>query len=138
MAIQYRPLFRRLIVFTTPKIERRTKSGLYVPNSRRGTFSSLMRAWVFSAGNKCHTPWQRGQCVVAQDMFEFEEFPHQIWEQYHDDPAFAELKKFSVKYEAVVSTQILMEASILAVDDDFNAEADEALIKTKNYQHYVG
>lgn len=138
MEYKYRPLFRRLIVFTTPRIEKRTKSGLYIPNSKRGTFGSLMRAWVVAASDKCHTSWQLGQCLLVQDMFEFDDFPHDLWETFKDKIEFSELAKFSKHFEATVTTQILMEDSVLAVEDAFSTDTCEELIKTKNYQHFVG
>lgn len=137
--MRYRPLFSRLIVFTTPVIERRGSSGLYVPNGRRGTYSSLMRAWVAFPSRKLEGEYKPGQVVIAQDAFEFEPLPahHNQWPVMQHLPEFASLKRFAEKYEAQVEMSLMFASSVLAIEDDFDAETSEPIIETKNWAHFV-
>jgi hypothetical protein len=137
--MRYRPLFHRLIVFTTPVIERRSASGLYVPNGRRGTYSSLMRAWVAFPSRKLENEYKPGQVVIAQDAFEFEPLPpaHNQWPVMQEQPEFAQLKLFSEKFSAQVEMSLMFASSILAIEDDFDAHTCSPVIETRNYQHFV-
>jgi hypothetical protein len=92
---------------------------------------------VCNPSNRLKEKYKPGELVIVQDSFEFEEFPHSLWEFHRENPVFSELKKFSEYWEAPVETSLLMENSIIATEDNFDAIKSEPLLVAKNYAHFV-
>lgn len=68
-------------------------------------------------GPHCVTPFPKGQEVYVHDGFEIETSGMNLWEKYRDDPAFRVLKDYVDSVDGEVSTDILTEDSIIAIED---------------------
>lgn len=110
----FKPLFRRLLVFTMPIRRKLEGSSLYLGHEKRGTFSTSQEAWVIAASDKCKTKWTRGTKVWVADGFEFDDFPHQIWDECEDEAVFCDLRSMQQAVDGVVVTSVITEDSILA------------------------
>lgn len=111
-----KPLRRRMFVFAVRERSRlRTKSGLYVPDSNRGTLTRAEDVWVLNSASDCYLgPWKKGQHLLISDGFELEPVDLKLWEKHMNDEEFAFVKKFTEEVEGKVHTCIVHEDSILA------------------------
>lgn len=110
-----KPLKRRMFVFAVRERSRlRTKSGLYVPDSNRGTLTRAEDIWVLNSASDCRTAWKKGQHLLISDGFELEPVDLELWDKYKDEPEFAFIKSFSEEVLGKVHTCVVHEDSILA------------------------
>lgn len=92
-------------------------NGLYQPNSKRGTFSQCQEAWVISQGKDVQHDFRVGQKVYVADAFELEPTNLDLWDAFSDDARFQELRSYVESVEGDVEAQIVMEDSILAIEE---------------------
>lgn len=104
-------------MFTLPVKRKLQGSTLYRPNARRYTFSTSQEAWIVFHAAKCKTQWTRGQKILAADAFEFEPTGLDLWDEWKDEPEFAELRALAQEMDADVRTDWMPEDSALAVED---------------------
>ena len=114
----YNPTQKRLLVFTMPIRRRDAKTGLYTPRPRRGSMSRVGECWIYAVGPGVVYPFKRGQKAYTQDGFEFEKVNvDNEWEKCRDLKEFADLKKLQDDLDGDVQMEIVVESSILAVED---------------------
>lgn len=110
-----KPIGRRIFVFVVRERQRmRSKSGLYVPNSSRGSLTRAEDVWVMNYANSCWMDWRKGQHLLIADGWELDSVDHNQWEECKDDPVFSYLKKFANDVEGKVTTASIHEGSVLA------------------------
>ena len=108
------PLKRRIFCFAVRERSRLiTKSGLYIPESKRGMNTRAEDLWVLSGASDCLGKWHRGMHVIVSDGFELEPVNLELWDKYRYDPEFEYLLKFSERCEGKVTTCIIHEDSVL-------------------------
>ena len=109
-----RPLFRRMFVFAVRERSRmKTHSGLFLPNSSRGSLTRAEDIWVLAPANDCRSVWTKGQHLLISDGFELEPVQLDFWEEHQNDPEFASLKKYAEDVGGKVICTITNEDSIL-------------------------
>ncbi len=112
---QVRALRNRLIVFSVP-VRRKTKNGLYVYNSKRAQYFGGEDVWVISAGDRVHEEALKpGARAMVNDGMELEPSDLELWNDFKDNPLFAELKAYVEEVDGEVRTQIITEDSVIAV-----------------------
>lgn len=116
-----RPMFTRLVVFSVPE-RAKLLNGLYKGNSNRHAFSRAEEIWVVAKGKDVREDFKRGDHAWLNDSFELEPSDLDLWDEYKDLPEFAELKAFVEQVEGRVRTQIVIEDSILVLDNDYEIE----------------
>lgn len=109
-----KPLGRRLIVFQVSEVKKRSNSGLYLGNSKRGSLSRVQDLWVITHSEKCKHKWQKGDHYLVSDGMELEPYDLKLWEDLQLDPAFQELREVVRATEGRVETKLVSEASLLA------------------------
>lgn len=113
-ALHWKPLKRRLFVFSVPEREKFDGSVLYRPNSRYRSLEFIQDCWICGIGFECRYPWQIGQHILIEDGLELEPVDLDLWETYKDMPEFAGLKSLVDRVGGKVETSIVSEASVLA------------------------
>jgi hypothetical protein len=118
----YMPLGSRYIVFSVPIRRKIPGSGLYKGNPKRYAFNRAEEIWILASGVECHEQLKPGTHCWLNDAFELEPTDLNLWDKFKDDPNFKRLKDFVDSVDGDVKTSIVSEVSLLAVDDDYEAE----------------
>jgi hypothetical protein len=109
-----KPLHKRLFVFAVRERSRlMNSSGLYVPNSSRGSLTRAEDVWVLSSAADCRHSWKKGQHLLISDGFELEPVDFKFWDKHRDDEEFAFLKDFADKCDGRVHTTVVHEDSVI-------------------------
>ncbi len=111
---QVRALRKKIVVFSMP-IRRKTKSGLYIYNTRRDALFHAEDIWIVSVGPSVRETIRPGQKGLISDGMELELSDLDMWEALKDNPLFAELKALQDEVDGEVRTQIITEDSLIAV-----------------------
>lgn len=115
--IKARPLFARIIVFSVPVQRKLENSLLFQPNTRRGTFASCQPVWIVATGPDVVSKLGIGLKGFINDNFELEPSDLDLWEDLQHDERFSKLKEFVDRVDGEVTTQVIHEDSLLAIDD---------------------
>ena len=114
----YNPTQKRLLVFTMPIRRKDANTKLYMPKVRRGSMSRAGECWIYAVGPNVVYPFKRGQKAYTMDGFEFEQVPLDgEWEKCMHLEEFKDLKQLQEDLDGDVHMNIVVERSILAVED---------------------
>ena len=113
---KYKPIKSRIIGFVIEKIAKRS-SGLYMPNFRRGMFSSVQPFVILDVGPSSTLEYKKGDIILIQDQFELISHDLGLWEYYKDQPEFSKLRECEDEFEAQIKTSIILESSVIGYYD---------------------
>lgn len=112
-----KPMFRRLFVFSITRASKYKGSSLFKTKENDGFLSTAQPAWVVSAADDCKFwNFKRGEKVWVHDGFELTDTNLDLWSEYANDPAFTQMAKEVEDCGGTVSTMVVSEGSVLAVE----------------------
>jgi hypothetical protein len=121
---QVKPLKNRIIVFSVP-VRRKLASGLYKGNARRSAFNRAEEVWIVAYGPECKDKYLVGSHGWIDDSFQLEPTDLDLWDKMADMPEFCHLKSFVQSVDGDVLTSIILEDSLLCIDDDYEIATKE-------------
>lgn len=93
----------------------KTDAGIYVAKPGIGSnYTGTERIFILFTNEKNELCLEKGDECYVSDGFELEQTKN-IWDEFQDDPAFAELKQQVEKYDAKPVTVVCNERSLLGV-----------------------
>lgn len=122
MASLPRPRNRRLLVFQVPE-RRRLKSGLYVGNAVRGSYSRVEDIWILNWASDCIGRWEIGMHGIVSSAFELEPTEFKLWDDFKW--LVPECVEFVDECDGDVMSKLVHEESILAIYDKVNETKGE-------------
>jgi hypothetical protein len=121
----YKPLMNRIIVFSVPVRRRLEGSVLFKGNARRSAFNRAEEVWVVACGQLCKEQIPMGSHGWIDDSFQLDPTDLSIWDDLKDRPEFSRLKDFVHSVDGDVQVSIILEGSLLALDDDYEISTAE-------------
>ncbi len=123
-----KPLKNRIIVFSVPIRRRLENSILFKGNPRRSAYNRAEEVWVIACGQECKEQFTLGQHGWIDDSFQLEPTDLDLWDQMQDHPDLVKLKTFVQSVDGDVLTSIILEDSLLCIDDDYEILTQEKLM----------
>jgi hypothetical protein len=106
-----------MIVFSVPVQRKFEGSQLFKANARRGTYASCQPVWIVAQGPDVQERLPTGTRGFIADNFELEPSDLNMWAELKDRPEFKDIREFVELVDGEVTTQIISESSLLAVED---------------------